>query len=313
VEPNGYSYTRYLAAKKTIDDRSLNRGVQDRLRSSLRDIEQEQPIQILEVGAGIGTMITRLIDLELIRSAHYTAIDREPDNFRTAISYLQTWCQEGGWSFHLEGDQTIRLGVDADESLVELQIGDIEEFLDKWDDPYRYDLLIAHAFLDLIDLTTTLPHLLKVIRPGGLFYFTLNFDGITALAPQMDAELDSLIETLYHRTMDERLTRGRPTGGSRTGRQLLSLVLQCGTDILAAGSSDWVVTPLNNAYPADEAYFLHFIVNTIDCALRGHPELDPRDFEAWIHTRHAQIEQGELTYIAHQLDLLGRIPESGLS
>jgi hypothetical protein len=129
----------------------------------------------------------------------------------------------------------------------------------------------------------------------------------------IDAELDPRIEILYHRTMDERRTRGSPSGGSHTGRQLLSLLLEMDIDVLAAGSSDWVVFPQNSAYLADEAYFLHFIVHTIDGALRGHPELDPPDFESWIQTRHAQIERGELTYIAHQLDLLGRIPGDGLS
>jgi hypothetical protein len=33
--------------------------------------------------------------------------------------------------------------------------------------------------------------------------------------------------------------------------------------------------------------------------------LDPVRFEAWIAERHAQIERGELVYIAHQLDFFG--------
>ena len=28
----------------------------------------------------------------------------------------------------------------------------------------------------------------------------------------------------------------------------------------------------------------------------------------WVAERHAQIEQGTLVYIAHQLDVLGRVP-----
>ncbi len=313
MEPTGYSYSRYLAAKKTVDDRSLNRQVQEQLRSSLQDVEPERSIEILEVGAGIGTMITRLAELELICSAHYIALDRDPDNVRTAIPYLQEWCEGRGIEIQPEGDLAVRLSMGDGELYVELQVGDIEDLLDQWGDPYRFDLLIAHAFLDLIDLTTTLPRLLKVIRPGGLFYFTLNFDGVTALSPEVDTELDSRVEILYHRTMDERPTRGHSSGGSHSGRQLISLVLDSGADLLAAGSSDWVVFPQDNTYPADEAYFLHFIVHTIDEALQGHPELDPSAFKEWIRTRHSQIDRGELTYIAHQLDILGRIPESGIS
>lgn len=78
---------------------------------------------------------------------------------------------------------------------------------------------------------------------------------------------------------------------------------------MSAGSSDWVVfADKDGCYPADEAYFLHFIIHTIHQALQGHPQLDDHLFEAWIAQRHAQIEAGTLVYIAHQLDILGRRP-----
>jgi hypothetical protein len=67
-----------------------------------------------------------------------------------------------------------------------------------------------------------------------------------------------------------------------------------------------VVIPVRGRYPADEAYFLHFILHTLDQALRRHPELDARQFARWIERRHAQIERGELVYIAHQIDVFGR-------
>jgi hypothetical protein len=74
---------------------------------------------------------------------------------------------------------------------------------------------------------------------------------------------------------------------------------------LDAGSSDWVVIPHHGSYPHDEAYFLHFIINTIYGALRDHPAIESQRFQEWIETRHAQVERGELVYIAHQLDYLG--------
>jgi len=60
-------------------------------------------------------------------------------------------------------------------------------------------------------------------------------------------------------------------------------------------------------YPGDEAYFLHDIINTMHTALANHPELDADRFARWAQQRHAQIEDGSLVYIAHQLDLLGRV------
>jgi hypothetical protein len=67
-----------------------------------------------------------------------------------------------------------------------------------------------------------------------------------------------------------------------------------------------VVFPGQGGYPGDEAYFLHFIIWTIDQALSANPDVSPARFKRWIKERHAQIARGELVYIAHQLDFLGR-------
>ncbi len=156
-----------------------------------------------------------------------------------------------------------------------------------------------------MDLETALPRLLALLKPGGCFYFTLNFDGATIFLPPIDPDLDALIETLYHQTMDERRVVGNPSGSSRTGRLLLSTLPKFGGRLLAAGSSDWVVFPGPAGYPQDEAYFLHYLVHTVEEALRGHPLLKEASLQEWTTLRHQQIEPGELTYIAHQLDFFG--------
>jgi hypothetical protein len=160
-----------------------------------------------------------------------------------------------------------------------------------------------------MDIPATLPLLFSLLRPGGLFYFTLNFDGATILQPPIEAAFDAHIEWLYHRTMDERVTAGKPSGDSQSGRHLFQHLRQAGAQILAAGSSDWVVFADEAGYASDEAYFLHFIVETMRGALAGHSELDNGRFRDWIAHRHAQIEAGELVYIAHQLDFFGRLRE----
>src|SRR5262245_59912277 len=54
--PITYSLLRYLAAKKSVDDRALNWRVWQRLVEALPRVTTEQPLHILEVGAGIGSM-----------------------------------------------------------------------------------------------------------------------------------------------------------------------------------------------------------------------------------------------------------------
>lgn len=275
-----YEFTRYLAAKKTVDDRALNKDVWRQLLRLIPD----QP-DVLEIGAGIGTMVERLAAEGAVRNGRYTALDNQPANIAAARS---------------------RLSQLPPELSLTLEAVDVFDFAAREQGKQSWDVLIAHAFLDLLDIPTALPILLSLLKPGGLCYFTLNFDGVSSLEPTIEPAFDALIEQLYHQTMDERVVNGRSSGDSHTGRHLFTQLRQNNIDILAAGSSDWVVFAGKEGYPADEAYFLYFILRFIDQALQGHAQLDTAQFDAWIAQRRAQIETGELVYIAHQIDFLGR-------
>ncbi|HKZ55805.1 MAG TPA: class I SAM-dependent methyltransferase [Anaerolineales bacterium] len=303
-------FVRYLAAKKSIDDRSLNRHVRDCLATALaHDRPQPRPesLQVLEVGAGIGTMIERVLRWGLFPGASYRAVDAEASNIEEARSRLPRWARDEGLSTKVHSDGSMVFGEGGEALRVRFVVGDALELAESGE-AQGWDLLIAHAFLDLIDLPSGLPRLLMLLRPGGLFYATLNFDGATILQPSMDPDLDQAVERLYHQTMDARRVHGKASGDSRTGRHLFQRLAAAGVEILASGASDWVVFPQSGAYPGDEAYFLQFIVQTIESALAGHPDLDQERLPAWIRERKAQIERGELVYIAHQLDVLARIP-----
>ncbi|MDP1714915.1 MAG: hypothetical protein Q8L41_09230 [Anaerolineales bacterium] len=88
---------------------------------------------------------------------------------------------------------------------------------------------------------------------------------------------------------------------------MFSHLQTAGAQVLSAGGSDWVVHSVNGKYPADEAYFLHFILHFFEESLMGHAELDGITFANWLKERRAQIERGELVYIAHQMDFLARV------
>ena len=307
--PTTYSFPRYLAAKKSVDDRALNRHVWGGLVRALPPATREVPLRVLEVGAGIGTMVERLLEWGLLTSATYTAIDAQPDNIAEARHRLPRWAAKRGFSVE-GGREQICLQRGKQNVVVRLEAVDLFDFVARETGRRAWDLLVAHAFLDLMDVPSTLPAFFSLLRPGGLFYFTLTFDGATVLQPEIDPEFDAQIETLYHQTMDRRITAGKPSGDSQAGRHLLGHLRVAGAELLDAGGSDWVVFAGPNGYPADEAYFLHFIVHTIYTALEGHPGLEAERFEDWIAQRHAQVEEGTLVYIAHQLDYLGYAPAS---
>jgi hypothetical protein len=150
--------------------------------------------------------------------------------------------------------------------------------------------------------------LLRLLAPGGVYWFTINYDGETIFAP--GHPLDDQIMKAYHRDMDDRIRYGRPAGESRTGRGLFHHLRDAGAPALAAGSSDWVVYPAaDGSYPADEAYFVRSILHTIRDALRNRKDqVEPADLADWLAVRRLQLAAGELVYIAHQLDFAGRAP-----
>jgi hypothetical protein len=234
-------------------------------------------------------MVARLFERGCVTAARYTLVDRDGQSLQSAAEHLGR--------------------LSATDVEVELVEAEALEWLETCALP-PFDAVVASAFLDLVDVPALLPLVWRRLGAGAPFWFSINFDGETIFLPELAADADLLGR--YHRTMDERVRHGRRAGESRTGRHLLETIPRSGARIAAAGSSDWVVWPATDgSYPDDEAYFLHHIVHTIDEALVGSPS-QPRELAPWIAERHAQIDRGELRYIAHQLDVAGHAPGGSL-
>ena len=272
-----FSFTRYLAAKRPIDDAALNRQVYARL---VEETTAAGALAGLEIRCGTGTMLERLGEWDFF-GAHagstYTGVDGDPANIAVARMVTTPSHVAATWltaEFHAFAARCTG----------------------------RFDLVIANAVLDLLALDEALPALHTLLAPGGLAWLTINFDGMTVLEPPLDPALDALIERRYHATMDERL----PAGDSRTGRHLFVALPRHGLSILAAGASDWAVFPKDGAYIGDEAYFLAHMLHFMQSSLAGDPALDPALLRQWIAARALQIEQARLVLIAHQFDFLAR-------
>ncbi|NIQ38809.1 MAG: methyltransferase domain-containing protein [Proteobacteria bacterium] len=300
-EPGEYSFIRYLQAKRTVDDRALNQRVWQHLVTDLGELPREDPLRVIEVGAGIGTMLQRMVEWGLDRDMDYTALDSDPSVLSWAAKGLPTWAGNRGW--RTEQPQAGSLILEGQHQRVRVEF--LPEDISNIPENSRemWDLLVAHAFLDLVDLETALKILLSLLRPDGFFYLTLVFDGATIFRPIVDPTFEALVESSYHRTMEGGGSRRQPQGHSQTGRMLLEALLEGNASISAAGSSDWVIHP---PYEGDEAYFLYHILHIMEGALKSCPDLDQNRFEQWIGVRRRQIEKEQLIYIAHQLDLLGR-------
>jgi hypothetical protein len=320
--PGPYSFTRYLSAKRTVDDRALNQHVWGAFASALteRQAASDHPLKVLEIGAGSGTMIERCLELDLLTSCEYRAIDNDEDNIEAAAVRLPQRAPLLGFEVTNQTDDDVASAADESHHLlfkrkghdpasvdsvqINLEAADMFDYAARPEQSEQVDLLIAHAFLDLVHAPSALTHLRGLLRRQALLYLTINFDGATILQPEIDDDYDALVERIYHETMDQRVVADKPSGDSRTGRHLFGHLRAAGMDIIAAGSSDWVVFAGPDGYIEDEAYFLHFIVDTMHGALMNHPLLDSHRFQKWTSERHEQIERGELVYIAHQIDFL---------
>ncbi|HXV60639.1 MAG TPA: class I SAM-dependent methyltransferase [Vicinamibacteria bacterium] len=263
-------WVRYLEAKRGVDDRALDRRVWERLEAELRAPGRPE-IDIADIGAGTGTGLYRMVAWGLLRGferVRYTAV--EPD------SELRERIRDNGYELPIE---MTFVGSELDELTG----------LDR-----RFDLVVAHALLDLLPLEPTVDKLLAIGRRGGLLYCPITFDGETLLEPEVEAD-EAILET-YHATMARK---------GRTGRLLFHALTSRGARVLEIGSSDWIVHPRDGRYPGDEQFFLQFLVDLIVEAVRDH--IDEPVVNAWRKQRHRQILEANLVLVAHQMDVLAKI------
>jgi SAM-dependent methyltransferase len=260
---------------------------------------------VLEVGAGVGGMVERLLERVNLDRVRYLAVDSDPTHLPEAARRLQAWAasHDARWRRLTEDRWSVETGRAAME--VHWSTGSL---FDDLVDPGPFDVILAHAVLDLVDLDRALPRLLGSLRPGGVFYFTLNFDGLTAFLPEIDPSLDRAIVDAYHATMDNRLDGVRPSGDSRTGRRLLTELPRHGADLIAAGASDWIIFPRAGGYTENDALVLHAILDMVEASLQGSTAVPADRLSWWSARRRQQVADGTLAFIAHQLDVLGRKP-----
>lgn len=274
------NFEAYLDAKASVERSCLNATVLSEVRGLLGG--RSDPA-VLEVGAGTGSMPIHLSENDILpEGTRYVALDEDADALDRGRERLAGHPLSEG-----RKDAGVRMGG----TVVEFTEGDL------YDTEGDYDLVVAHAVLDLLELDEAVEHLLSV---ADLFYFPVSFDGVTAFEPRYDEELDGRIEEAYHGTMDER------EGSSETGRRAFGAVRKAGGTVTSAGASDWVVFPGEDGYTEDEEYLLRYITETVYEAVEGRGGIEESRLREWAKDRRARIEDEELVYIAHQLDLAGR-------
>lgn len=289
-----HARVRYLEAKRTVDERALNR----RVRRALLDALPDAP-RVFEAGCGTGATVPRLLAWG-VEPASYVGVDRDERVVSFARDVRPAELRRRGHDA-VETGAGFRLG----DREFEFRVGDaIESAPDR---AGTVDLLVAHAFLDLVPPEAALSAFHRALAPGGLAYLPVTFDGATVFQPDHPAD-DAVVEA-YHDSIDA--ADGRD---SRAGRHVAARLQERDGGLLAVGASDWVVRPAtgpnqqqDGTYPADEAHFLATILEFVERALAD-GDVAPARRDDWLATRRRQLREGELLYVAHQFDLLYRAP-----
>lgn len=302
-----FDYRRYLAAKKPVDDQALNRRVFAAFAEAVTGRQAAGPVAFLEVGCGIGTMVERLVDWGVLRRGEYLGIDLAPSLIAEATRRLPKTFRQAGLAVAKQAGPRWRISGEEVSFSLALEAMDVLDFAVWEAGRSTFGVLLAHAFLDLVDLEAVLPALFALLMPGGLFYFTLNFDGVTNFLPQVDPELDARVEALYHRSMQRPAQSGGVFDGSRTGRRLFEAIPRYGGRLMAVGPSDWVVSPGPGGYSPEETWFLSCILTMVEENLKNQPQMPRDSLTFWCSRRREQLARGELIFIAHQLDFFGKI------
>lgn len=291
-----FDYPEYLATKQAIDDRSLNQSVWQTMAAWLKPQAVSPEFRILEIGAGTGAMIFRLLDAGLLGHCQYVAVELEPAFARVFENDLSVWAGAHGYKVEVTGP--LHWTLKNAENLIELQwlSADILELASVFAPGY-FDLLIGHAVIDLLPVPECLPGLLKRVKPGGGFYFSLNFAGVTSFSPSHPRDFE--ICAAYHRDMDMRFP-GLEWRASLTGQVLGRWLNGQGHLVLGDGDSDWQIS----TEPTPAAAANRFISNILDTMAKA---LVGRDgLEDWLKQRRQQADSGNLLFVAANRDYFGR-------
>ncbi|MCD6681225.1 MAG: class I SAM-dependent methyltransferase [Burkholderiaceae bacterium] len=297
-------FADFLDAKFDLDERSLAADVR---RDCFDAIAQRDRLRCLDIGSGTGAMPLRLLDgCTGVRSIDIVALDRDERLLARARRKLAAYLQQRGFD-RLHGNEDRLEARDAHRRIgLHFRCCDVARFEPRAGE--RYDLVTAHAFMDLVPMRPLLARIADWLAPGGLFYATLNYDGQTTLFPSYaDEAFEAALLRRYDQSMEERRVGDQPTGGAWSGRRLHARLSEAGFDVLAWGSSDWNLVPRRGQLRGSDEVVLAVLLGALKRENEAH--CDARRLDAWHRDRCLQLGAGRLGAIVHQIDVLAvRLP-----
>jgi SAM-dependent methyltransferase len=291
-------FAEYLEAKFALDERSLNREVRAAFLNALRSLPR---IECLDVGAGVGATFRRLLLSGLTTPLSLTALDRDRGLLDIARQDAEDRLRALGLEPRVE-DGAIQT---RSERLAAMHFASCQ--LNEHRPGRLYNVITAHAFLDLSPLPQSLRQFAAWLQPGGYLYASINYDGDTALAPSYQgSNFEATLLGHYNKSMELRRVDDQATGGAYCGRRLQALLPEHAFDIVACGRSDWNIRPFEGEYRDSDAICLKALLDFIGSEGRRSKLFEADQIDRWRDDRLRSLQQRRLGMRISHLDLLAR-------
>ncbi|GAB7092742.1 hypothetical protein JCM18237_30130 [Halorubrum luteum] len=305
-------FVEYLTAKRSVDDRALDRRVWDRFVSHLVDRARSsaEPVEVVEVGAGVGSMLARLASWESLPGrVSYRLVDVDETTVSAARERVPEWLADAGYEteWHDCGRLTATRDDEQSTATHDARADDASTEDVRTEFDVSFTVADAAALADGADGSASGADGSASGADGSGATVdgraSDDADAVVAAAFLDVVDLDRMLPALRellrpagvvyapctfdggtqfsppqdHDSRIERLyhrhmdeVRERP-GGSRAGREVLERAPSHGFTVEAVGGCDWVVRPWDGTYPHAEATFLAHLLTTIDGALADYP------------------------------------------
>jgi SAM-dependent methyltransferase len=291
------SWADFLAAKYALDERSLNPSVAG---AWLRGLQEVPFLECLDVGAGTGATVLRMLEWRNSRPWCLTLLECDRDLIEHArMATLQRLTERG----HRPVWRGERLESEDGRFVVRFVAGELESYCPQ----ARFDAIVAHAVMDLVSLDAALARFARWLRPEGYLYAAINYDGATEFGPPyQDAAFESELVACYDASMEARKRNGESTGGARCGERLQALLPRYGFDIVCAGRSDWHIRPTGGRYPDRDEACLTVLIGLIAKEAMAADRFDAGAIARWREDRLRRIETRQLEMRVRNRDVLAR-------
>lgn len=258
---SGFS-PEWLALREPADLAARNRQV---LTACGRAFEDEDSINVCDIGAGTGASVRALVDL-LPRRQFWTLVDSDENNLSAAFQQLAQW---GSDVKAYDGGLMLRKG--ERQLYVRTHVCDLAATPACW--PNGTDLVTASALFDLTSARWLDAFVALLAAQKVALLSMLTFDGLITAEPEHP--LDRAVAEAF-RAHQQRDKGFGPAAGPRAAEVLEVTLENAGYDI-EVGESPWTIDRGASA-------LLYATLAGIAAAVQETQTVPPEDIEHWLRS-----------------------------